>query len=628
MLNLLRRGVQTWYFKSLLILLALSFVVWGAGDFTSGSRGDAVATVGDQEISGPAVINAFNRQMRQFRGSITAAQARQLGVLDQVLNGLIDEALYAEEAADLGVRVSDASVVDEIQQESAFRDALTKKFDRATFQQVLSQNGLSEQQYVDGIRRASERSQVLGGFTAAAAPKAMVDRLYRWRQEQRVADVLSVPIDITLDVGAPDEAALALIHKAREAQFAAPEYRKVAVIHLRADDLKGEIDVGETEIRESYEHRQGEFTVPERRKVLQMVLPDADKAKAAATLLAEGRAFDDVAKTIADQDKSSIDLGAISKADLPEELAEAVFKLNKGETSAPLKGPFGTHIFRVTEVLTGTIKTFEEVKVELKDRIAADRAVDALYKLANALDDTLGGGASLEEAAQQLNVKLNRFSAVDQQGRDRGSKAVEGLPSGPAFLKVLFETEKGEDSQLSETGAGEYFVLRVDGVTPTAVRPLEEVRDQVVAVWRSEQQKLRANDTAKGILAALNDGKSLATLALPHGLTVTATKPFKRNGAGADPVLSSGLIADLFNRKVGETAMGESTTGFTVAVLMSIKSQESDPEKDKAALEATRNGVLRGMTSDIIVQYNNALRDRHSVEINQRLVDGLVASNP
>jgi peptidyl-prolyl cis-trans isomerase D len=566
--------------------------------------------------------------MRQFRGSITAAQARQLGVLDQVLNGLIDESLYAEEAAELGVRVSDASVIDEIQQESAFRDSLTKKFDRTTFQQVLSQNGLSEQQYVDGVRRASERSQVLGGFTAAAAPKTMVDRLYRWRQEKRVADVLSVPIDITLDVGAPDEAALALIHKAREAQFAAPEYRKTAVIHLRADDLKGEIEVGEAELRESYEQRQAEFTVPERRKVLQMVLPDADKAKAAATLLAEGRAFDDVAKTIADQDKSSIDLGAISKADLPEELAEAVFKLNKGETSAPLKGPFGTHIFRVTEVLTGTIKTFEEVKSELQDRIAADRAVDALYKLANALDDALGGGASLEESAQQMNVKLNRYSAVDQQGRDRSGKAVEGLPSGAAFLKVLYETDKGEDSQLSETGAGEYFVLRVDGVTPSAVRPLEEVRDQVIAVWRSEQQKLRANDTAKGILAALNDGKPLATLALPHGLTVTTTKPFKRNGVGADPVLTSGLIADLFSRNVGETAMGESATGFTVAVLMSIKAQESDPEKDKAALEATRNGVLRGMTSDIIVQYNNALRDRHSVEINQRLVDGLIASNP
>jgi hypothetical protein len=74
--------------------------------------------------------------------------------------------------------------------------------------------------------------------------------------------------------------------------------------------------------------------------------------------------------------------------------------------------------------------------------------------------------------------------------------------------------------------------------------------------------------------------------------------------------------------------MGESPTGFTVAVLMSIKAQESDPEKDKAALEATQNGVLRGMSSDIIVQYNNALRDRHTVEINQRVVDGLIASNP
>jgi peptidyl-prolyl cis-trans isomerase D len=628
MLNLLRRGVQTWYFKGLLIMLASSFVLWGAGDFTSGSRGNAVATVGDQDISGPTVINAFNRQMRQFRGSITAEQARQLGVLDQVLNGLIDESLYDAEGADLGVRVSNDAVVKEIHAETAFRDDLTKKFNRATFQQVLSQNGLSEQQYVDSLRRTSARQQVLGGFGAAAAPKVIVDRIHKWRQERRVADVLSVPIDITINVGAPDDAALTAIHKTREAQFTAPEYRKAVAIRLKADDLKDEIDVSDGDLKEAYDQRQHEFSVSERRKVLQMVLPDADKAKAAGTLLAEGRTFEDVAKTIADQDKSSTDLGAISKDDLPEDLAAAVFKLNKGETSGPLTGPFGVHIFRVTDILTGSVKSFDEVRQELKDNIAADRAIDALYKLANTLDDTLGGGASLEEAARQLNVKLTRYAALDQQGGGLDGKLVEGLPAGDKFLPTLFETDQGEDSQLTETGDGEYFVLRVESITPSAVRPLDSVRAQVAAVWRSEQQVKHAKDTAQGILDALKEGKMLAALAVPHGLTVKTSQPFKRNGAGAEASLPAGLIADLFNRKAGDSAMGQTATGFSVAVLKSIKSAVNDPSNDKAALEATRNGVLRGITSDIVVQYNNALRKRHSVEINQRVMDSLIAANP
>lgn len=629
MLNILRRGVQTWYFKSLLILLASSFVIWGAGDFaSSGSRGNAVATVGDQDISGPSVINAFNREMRQFRGSITAEQARQFGVLDQVLNALIDESLYDAEAADLGVRVSNAAVVKEIHTEGAFRDTLTKKFDRNQFQQVLSQNGLSEQQYVESLRRTSARQQVLGGFGAAAAPKSIVDRLHKWRQERRVADVLSIPIDITSDVGAPDDAALSAIHKIRESQFTAPEYRKAVVIHLKADDLKAEIDVSDDDLKESYDQRQNEFTVSERRKVLQMVLPDVDKAKAAGTKLAEGSAFEDVAKTIAGQDNSSIDLGAISKADLPDDLAEAVFKLNKGETSGPITGPFGVHIFRVTNILTGSVKGFDEVRSELKDQIAADRAINALYKLANTLDDALGGGASLEESARQLNVKLTRFAALDQQGGGVDSKIITGLPTDDKFLKVLFETAEGEDSQLNETGDGEYFVLRVDRVIPSTVRPLDTVRDHVAAVWRSEQQAKRAKDTAQGILDALKEGKSLAALAIPHGLTVKTSQPFKRNGAGADASLPSGLIADLFERMTGESALGQTATGYSVAVLTSVKIVEHDSRKDKTALDATRNGVLRGITSDIVIQYNNALRSRHSVEINQRVMDSLFTANP
>jgi peptidyl-prolyl cis-trans isomerase D len=147
-------------------------------------------------------------------------------------------------------------------------------------------------------------------------------------------------------------------------------------------------------------------------------------------------------------------------------------------------------------------------------------------------------------------------------------------------------------------------------------------------VWRSEQQAKRAKDTAQGILDALKGGKNLAALAIPHGLTVKTSQPFKRNGAGADASLPSGLIADLFGRMTGESALGQTATGYSVAVLTSVKVVDHDPRKDKAALDATRNGVLRGMTSDIVVQYNNALRSRHSVEINQRVMDSLFAANP
>jgi peptidyl-prolyl cis-trans isomerase D len=628
MLDFLRRGVQTWYFKGLLLLLVGSFAIWGVGDFNSGATtGASVATVGDRDITGPSLVNAFNRQMRQLRGAITAEQARELGVLDQVLNALIDESLYDEEAEGLGVTVGDAAVVGRIHEERAFRDQLTKTFDRAVFQSILAQNGLNEQEYVNGIRREAMREQMMGGFEVATAPKSMVTRLYNWRHERRIAEVLNIPIDITLDVGAPDDVALAAIHKAREAEFTAPEYRRATVIHLQAKDLMDEVSVSEEDLKQAYDERAAEYTVAERRRVLQMVLPDEEKAKTALRLLAEGKTFEAVAKSEAEQDKAATELGAVSKEDLPGDLADAVFKLNTGETSAPIKGPFGTHIFRVTETLTETIKSLDEVRGELQQVIAADRAIDALYKLSNELDDALGGGSTLAEAANALNLKLKRFDAIDQQGRAPGADqttTVAGIPAGEGFLNTLFETPEGDDSNLVESGDNAFFVLHVDSITPSALLPLDSVREKVVVAWQAEQRKKHAFEVAEGVLGAVANGKSLTVLALPYGLPVKTTKAFSRNGANADTDIPAGLVSDMFTVKSGEAAMGESPTGYAVAILKEIKA----PEDVKAALEDTRKDISRGMTSDIIVQFNKALRKRHSVEINQLAVNRLFTAYP
>jgi hypothetical protein len=42
-------------------------------------------------------------------------------------------------------------------------------------------------------------------------------------------------------------------------------------------------------------------------------------------------------------------------------------------------------------------------------------AIDTLYKLANSLEDELGGGARLEEAANSLNLKLTSQDEVDNK---------------------------------------------------------------------------------------------------------------------------------------------------------------------------------------------------------------------
>ena len=78
---------------------------------------------------------------------------------------------------------------------------------------------------------------------------------------------------------------------------------------------------------------------------------------------------------------------ALTRAGLPfPELEEAVFSLKEGANSAPVKSPLGWHLFHVTDVEPGSTKTLDEVRDDLGQSLALEKAVDNMFELANRLD--------------------------------------------------------------------------------------------------------------------------------------------------------------------------------------------------------------------------------------------------
>ena len=87
---------------------------------------------------------------------------------------------------------------------------------------MLAANHLTENQYVAELRREIPRTDLLSAATfGAAAPAAMVDRLYRYRDEQRIADIVSLPAARAGDVGQPGAAELEAFYEAHKDMFRA-----------------------------------------------------------------------------------------------------------------------------------------------------------------------------------------------------------------------------------------------------------------------------------------------------------------------------------------------------------------------------------------------------------------------
>ncbi|HEU0216970.1 MAG TPA: SurA N-terminal domain-containing protein, partial [Stellaceae bacterium] len=522
--------------KVLFGLLILSFGFWGiytrSPFFQDKSPEAAVATVGSRDIRADtlqtALEPAIERLRAQFGGVLDPAQVKQLGVLDAVLDQIIDRELLDQEAQRLRLDLSDDVIRTAIMSNPAFIGP-DGKFDRNQFSQILAANHLTEEGLVARIRQEIPRGDLLQALTAGVVvPPPVVDAIYRYRNEKRIADIVAIPLTAAANIPAPTDEQLQKFYDAHPDMFRAEEYRGFTLASLSTADLEGDIKIDDARLKSAYDDRKDDFVIPERRELQQILAPTEEKAKAAETALASGQDFQKVATEIAGQDPSTIDLGLVKADDLPKPLADAAFDLPLDKPSEPIKTELGWHILKVVKIEQPQTQTFDQAKDQLSKQLVAEEAADKLDKIGNEADDALAGGASLEDVAKKHGLKLTTIDKTDLSGRDLDGKPIVLPVDSKEVLKTVFDANANETSRVSAIGDTAIFAVRVDKVVEPKLKPLGEVKDHVIAGWQAEQKKDAVKKIADDLVAAVTAGTPLAQAASAKGLKVTTSPPLSR----------------------------------------------------------------------------------------------------
>ena len=625
MLTFFRKHTQSFVVKILAGVLIVSFGLWGVNDvFSIVLSDETVIEIGDVEFSSPEVQDLVRREISRLRpvlgNQFSIDDARKLGVIESVVQRLINDTALQLASRSLGVVISDDLVRGYIRNAPEFQGL--GGFDRIRFQQALNTNNLTEEDYITKLRNQLGRDFLLASFGGETVPKILAHSVYRYRQEKRIVDTIKILDQDQPITTEPDIATLAKFHQDNAARFTAPEYRSLTIVRLEVDEIAAEITVMDEEVARAYDTRLDEFTTQEARRVLQIIVADEDIAKRAHKALSEGRDFATVAQEVAKMDLASIDLGRVVRDDvrLLPELTEAVFSLGKDEYGAPVKSPFGWHLFYVDDVQKGGVKGLDEVREGLRQTIAREKAVDGLFKLANRLEDSLGGGATLEEAATGLNLGIAKIDAVDSNAQDKAGRRIKNLPEGD-IIATAFATDLGADSPLIDTGSDGYFVLRVDAVTPRSLKPLDGIREQVSEAWKAARRSGKAKKIAESIVARIKSGTGLDIIAGEMGLTIQTSPALIRRSTTPDTDLPRPLIGGIFKIKPGEAATARGGDGYYVARLKKIIA--ANPAADKAGLDEVSNQIGQSLDSDILVQLAGALRHQFGTDINRKALNNL-----
>lgn len=617
MLDIFRTAAKTWIVKLLFAFLALSFVAWGVGDYTRNrplGTGPAI-TVGSVDVSASEVEEEFKRDFQrmqgQFGGHLTPDDARKLGFLDNTIQAITTRLLVDEAARRLGLTVSDATVIRAVANDPNLKDD-QGQVDRERLRAALSRMGLSEQAFLKIARAEQTRNQLAMAMTAGiAAPKSLVDGLARRRFEERVADTVTVADSAVPVPAAPTAEQIETFYKANTKLFMAPEYRALTILLLRPADVDNQIQISDEEIAGAYDQHAAEFNIPEKRQASQILLTDQAQADKAGELVKEGRDITAIAKTLNAQ---ILDLGTVTQAELPQELSDPVFSESAGKTFGPVRSDLGWHVIKIYSVTKPEVKKLETVKPQLIDELHKQKTADALSAMSSKVDDALGGGASLEDAANTFGLKLVKLPGVDQKGMDANSRPAADLPKGANLLDVAFHTDQGTESQMTENGADGYFLVRVDSVTAPAPRPLAAVKTTVASTLAAENRHASAKQKAEALAESLKTGTPVSAIDKTPGITVKTTAAFTRDGGHADD-LPPALVGQLFDKAVGDVAVADASTGWVVARLAAVKPVDLAQRPD--AVKTIATSLSQSVASDLADELLAGLNAQIGVKIDR-----------
>ncbi len=622
MLQSMREMAKSWVFKSLMILLVVSFAIWGIGDMFRGNPNQReVARIGRVSVQAQALEQRFQMDFAKARESfgpdLTAEMARKMGLLDRSLTNMIQEYLFDQEARRVGLVVGDHIILDKLLRQPELRDE-KGNFNAQLWHRILGKMGVTERMFLDHEERQTAREVLISSLMLGAhAPKIAVDSLYQARGAKRLLEVVTLAHDSIKDIKEPDEETLKAYHAAHEAAFVAPEFRQVTVAVFEAESLKKDLVISDEDLKAAYEARKDSLMQPEARDFVQVVLQDEEKAK---SLAEDAQKVGGLAKAAKAKGLTPITMKKITEKTVLPDLYTSLFSLEKGQVSGALKSSLGWHVVELQSVDKGGLPPLTELRESLMATLRDERLGDNVARVINQWDDALAGGQNLEEIADTLKLRLTRIVALDRDGRDPVGKEVKDLPAKEILLQAAFETGNGETSQVLDDGQGRYYAVRVDQVTPSHPLSFQEVEPRLKEAWLKEKRKERAIAVAEDMAKSLREGAKASSLALREGVEVRLSKPISIL-EDSDKAIPPSAMNDVLKMKRGDVTTADG--GDRHYILRMSEIVPVNPDKPDSARIKVSDYLQEALGYNYIQQYDLYLRKVFPVRVDQKVLANL-----
>lgn len=579
-------------------------------------EGNVLAKVGDETVTIREVQDTA-RQMGRQQFPRGLPQQFMPFLYQRAAQSLIVQKAMIAEAHRMGFTVTDAELRDELQH-GPFGATLFPGGNfvgQPAYEGFIQQNFQTSVENFEALMKADLlirklRAAIEGGV--AVSDKDLQEAYQRENTKVKFEYAVLTLEDLQKQVHASD-ADLKTYFEQHKQQYAnaIPEKRQARYIVIDSNAVRQQVQVTPQDTQQYYNSHRDQYRVAEQVNVRHILVktpapgPDGkvdeaavkaarEKAESILKQVHNGGNFAELAKKNSDDPGSKENggaLGWIQRGQTVPEFEQAAFSLPKGQTSGIVRSTFGFHIIHVDDKQDAHVKPLEEVKQQIEQQLAADKAANRVETIANKVQ-TESRTSGIDKAA-----KDNGLTVVDT-GMVARTDSIPGAGNSPELMSAIFGAHEKSTPESIHIPNG-YVVYQVTKVEPARSPSFEEVRSRVEQDYKAEKAQQMLQQKTAELSEKARSMHDLKKAAKEVGATVKTSDLVGPNSQVPDIGALTGPAQVVFGMKQGDIS-GPISTGRGGAVIALVDKQEPPAGQFAASKDRLREQLLQKKREDVL----------------------------
>ncbi len=612
------RGVISFILIGFLVII---FALTGVEAlFNWDTSANQAAKVNGEVITETDVARAIGNQKQQmlntYGDQIPAEFLSDEYLRKPVIENLVQRKVLFQAADSSGMTIGNNYLHEQISNSQQFKNE-SGAFDNNRYQQLLRNMGYTHGTYAKLLSEELVINQLQSGLTATAfATPAQLSDIVALSFQSRDLSYVVLPSAKIREGITIDDNEIQTYYNANQQIFTSDEQVSVDYISLSVSELVKNVSVTEEQIRKQYEQNLSSFVAATERHAAHILIENnnAEKIKLVTEKLAAGEDFAKLAKEYSDDlgsKEQGGDLGFTKGDAFPAEFETALAALKVGQTSAAVKTDAGTHFIKLLAEKGSEPPTFEEQKASVEEQLKRAEAETLFVAQLEKLRDLAYNAESLASVAQELGIKVQNSGLFERnKGKD--------LLANPKVSEAAFSQEvlqEGNSSEVIELDSSNVIVLKKTDYKPKQVKPMADVKEQIVSTLKDQKARTLLNDQAVKLIAELKAGGKFEELSKANGVELKQVKAVARSNAEVDADVLRYAFT-MSKPQAGSNSYGSTLTSsgdLAVVVLEGVTAGSFDkvtPEQ-KTAITA-QLGSIYGRND--FASYQKLLKDAATVE--------------